>query len=97
MPHNEIKWFEARLNDLDEADANDDVDGMGQAELRDRTIWFRAEESGDPDAVARFVQHVGCISMHLRQNARGIKPAPAGTQEAAWDNEEGASRCTLPG
>ena len=28
----------------------------GQVDLRDRTLWFCAEESGDPRAVAEFVQ-----------------------------------------
>ena len=34
--------------------------------------------------------------MHLRPEARGIKLAPPGTQEAAGGEQEGASRCTLP-
>ena len=30
--------------------------GGGQVDLRDRTLWFCAEESGDPRTVAEFVQ-----------------------------------------
>ena len=43
----------ARANDdgLDE----DDHD-LGQVELEDRTLWFCGRESGDPRAIADFVQ-----------------------------------------
>lgn len=57
----EIKWLEVRLKDIEDARADDDdfdqdIDDLGQMELRDRTIWFYGEESGDPRAVADFVQ-----------------------------------------
>ncbi len=57
----EIKWLEARLKDIEDARANDDdfsqdEDDLGQVELQDRTLWFCGGESGDPQAVADFVQ-----------------------------------------
>ena len=56
LTDDEIKWLEARFKDIEEAGADDDVDDLGQVELRDGTLWFCAEESGDPRAVAEFVR-----------------------------------------
>ncbi len=56
LTDDEIKWLKARLNDVEEVGADDDVDDLGQVELRDRTLWFCAEESGDPRAIAKFVR-----------------------------------------
>lgn len=57
----EIKWLEARLKDIEDARADDDGldddgDDLGQVELQDRTLWFYGRESGDPRAIAEFVQ-----------------------------------------
>ena len=61
LTDDEIDWLEVRLKDIEEARANDDGLGeddhdLGQVELGDRTLWFCARESGDPQAVAVFVQ-----------------------------------------
>ena len=56
LTDDEIKWLEARLKDIEEAGADDDVEDLGQVDLRDRTLWFCAEESGDPRAIAKFVR-----------------------------------------
>jgi hypothetical protein len=56
LTDDEIKWLEARLIDIEEASADDDVDDPGQVEVRDGALWFCAEESGDPRAVAEFVR-----------------------------------------
>ena len=61
LTDDEVKWLEARLNDVEDARANDDGLGeddhdIGQVELLDRTLWFCGKESGDPRAIADFVQ-----------------------------------------
>ena len=56
----EINWLEVRLEDIEDARADDDGlgedDDIGQVELEDRTLWFCGRESGDPGAIADFVQ-----------------------------------------
>ena len=61
LTDDEIKWLEVRLKDIEDARADDDGLGeddndLGQVELQDRTLWFCGRESGDPRAIAEFVQ-----------------------------------------
>ncbi len=61
LTDDEIKWLEVRLKDIEDARADDDGLGeddndLGQVELQDRTLWFCGRESGDPWAIAEFVQ-----------------------------------------
>lgn len=61
LTDDEIKWLEVRLKDIEDARADDDGLGeddhdLGQVELQDRTLWFCGRESGDPRAIADFVQ-----------------------------------------
>ena len=86
LTDDEIDWLEVRLKDIEEARANDDGLGeddhdLGQVELGDRTLWFCARESGDPQAGAEHQAGRGGPDPAPRGAEGGERPAALGGAE----------------